>query len=69
MTNITHMDTCGCVYLGLGFGAEVLWFLPATCGQVEDGSGGHVSSLGIMGVVISQGGALSVTVETEAGRW
>lgn len=52
----------------LGFGAEVFRFLPATCRQVQDGSGGHVSSLSIVGVVI--GRALSVTVESEAGwRW
>lgn len=55
-------------YLVLGFGAEVLRFLPAAGGQIEDGSGSHVSGLGILGVVIGQGGALSVTVETEAGR-
>ena len=55
------------VYLILRFGAEVLRFLPATRRKVEDGSGSHVSSFGFMRVVIGQGGALSITVETEAG--
>lgn len=52
-------------YFVLGFGAEVFRFLPAACRQVQDGSGGHVSSLSIVGVVIDR--ALSVTVESEAG--
>lgn len=52
-------------YFVLGFGAEVFRLLPATCRQVQDGGGGHVSSLGIVGVVV--GRALSVTVESEAG--
>lgn len=55
-------------YLGLGFGAKVLRFLPAACGQVEDGGGSHMSGLGIVGVIIGGGGALPVTVETQAGR-
>lgn len=49
----------------MGFGAEVLRFLPAAGGQVEDGSGGHVSRLGIVGVVIGQ--VLPVAVDGEAG--
>lgn len=57
-----------CWYLALGLGAEVLGFLPAACRQVENGGGSHVSRLGIMGVIVGQGGALSVGVETEAGR-
>jgi len=58
----------GALRLGaLRLGAQVLWFLPAAGGQVEDGGGSHVSRLGIMGVVIGQRGALPVTVETEAG--
>lgn len=42
------------VYLVLGFGAKVLRFLPAASRQVKDGSGSHVSSFGIMGVVVGQ---------------
>lgn len=38
------------------FGAEVLWPFPAACGQVKDGGGSHVCSLGIMGIIISTGG-------------
>lgn len=57
------------VYLILGFGAEVLGLLPAACGQVEDGGGSHVSRLGIVGVVVGQGGTFAITVETQAGRW
>lgn len=41
--------------LFLMFGAEVLWPFPAACGQVKDGSGSHVCSLGIMGIIISAG--------------
>lgn len=54
-------------YLVLRFGAEVFWFLPAACRQVQDGGGSHVSGLGIMGVIV--GGAFPVTMETEGGRW
>lgn len=56
------------LYFVLGFGAEVLGLLPAARGQVEDGGGGHVGGLGVVGVVVAEGGALPVTVETEAGR-
>lgn len=47
------------------FGAEVLRFLPAARGQVEDGGGSHVGGLGIMGVII--GRVLPVAVDGEAG--
>lgn len=47
------------------FGAEVLRFLPAAGGQVEDGSGSHVGGLGIVGVIIGQ--VLPVAVDGEAG--
>lgn len=42
--------------LVLMFGTEVLWPFPAACGQVKDGSGSHVCSLGIVGIIISTGG-------------
>lgn len=47
------------------FGAEVLRLLPAARGQVENGGGGHVSSFGIVGVVVD---ALPKGVQTQAGR-
>lgn len=56
------------VYLVLWFDAKVFWFLPAARGQVKDGGGGHVSSFGVVGVVVGQGGRLSVSVQAEAGR-
>lgn len=59
-------ETIKWVYLVLGFGAKVLWFLPTAGGQVEDGGGSHVSSLSIMGVVIGQGGAFPIAMEAEA---
>lgn len=48
--------------------AEVLWSLPAACGQVEDRSGSHVGSFGIMGIIIATGGAFSITT-VQAGTW
>lgn len=42
--------------LVLMFGAEVLWPFPASCRQVKDGSGSHVCSLGIVGIIVSTGG-------------
>lgn len=48
--------------------AEVLWSLPAACGQVEDRSGSHVGSFGIMGIIIATGGAFSIT-HVQAGTW
>lgn len=57
------------VYLVLGFGAKVLRFLPAASRQVKDGSGSHVSSFGIMGVVVCQWGAFPITVEAETRWW
>jgi len=48
--------------------AEVLWSLPAACGQVEDRSGSHVGSFGIMGIIIPTGGAFSITY-VQAGTW
>ncbi len=55
-------------YLILVSDAEVLWSLPAACGQVEDCSGGHVGSFGIMGIIIATGGAFSITT-VQAGTW
>lgn len=55
-------------YLGLRFDAEVLGFLPAASGQVEDGGGSHVGSFGVVGVVVGEGGALPVSVEAQGGR-
>lgn len=48
--------------------AEILRFLPAAGGQVKDGGGSHVSGFGVMGVVVGEGGALPVGVETQGGR-
>lgn len=57
-----------CLYLILVSDAEVLWSLPAACGQVEDRCGSHVGSFGIMGIIIATGGAFSINT-VQAGTW
>ena len=61
------MCVCGSC-LVLVFGAKVLWSLPAGSGQVEDGRGSHVCSLGIVGVVMDAGRAFTIGA-LQAGTW
>lgn len=49
--NPAHL--AGCLLL---LGAEILRHFPTACGEVEDGSGSHVSSLSVVGVVKACGG-------------
>lgn len=65
---LNYMTQKCCLYLFLVSDAEVLWSFPAARGQVEDRGGSHVGGFGIMGIIVTSGGALSKTT-VHAGTW